>query len=127
MSDIRDDFIWAILPDGLQEFFDLESFQKTDTHFRITLTEKNIVPDPLPEQYHGKKIINTTLTTQIVDSFPIRDRKTEITLKRRWWKFDGVDQMLMRDIDPRMAGTRLEKEFAECIKKINRAYPRRDQ
>ena len=89
--------------------------------FRIILIEKNILPSKLPEKYRGKRVINTVLDNFTLDDFPIRGRKGEIVLKRRSWKFDGVDKMLKRDIKLTAKGTKLEKEFADFLKD----FPRR--
>ncbi|MBU0706534.1 hypothetical protein KJ657_04680 [Patescibacteria group bacterium] len=113
------DLLWAMLPDGLDAFFDVESFEKTDRIFRITLTEKNTVPAELPKQYRGKRVINTVFKPVTVDFFPIKGRKTEIILKRRRWRFEGVDTMLRRDIALCAEGTKLEKEFADFLKEFN--------
>jgi hypothetical protein len=110
------DLLWAILPQGLEEFFDVKSFEKTQNNFRIILVEKNTVPANLPDKYKGKNIINTVLDDIIIDDFPIRGRKGEIVLKRRSWKAEGVDKMLKRDIKLCADGTRLEKEFADFLK-----------
>lgn len=120
MAELLEQLFWAMLPQGLQGFFDVESFEIKDTHFRITLTEKNIVPDPLPPQYQGKKIINTTLKPITIDTFPLRGRKTDITVKRRRWTFEGVDELLMRHLELRAEGTKLEKEFAAFLKELDR-------
>jgi hypothetical protein len=109
-----------MLPDGLDAFFDVESFEKTDQIFRITLAEKNIIPGNLPERYRGKRVINTVLRPMTVDYFPLKGRKAEIILKRRWWQFEGGDIMLHRDIPVCAEGTKLEKEFADFLKEFNR-------
>jgi hypothetical protein len=110
------DLLWAMLPDGLQGFFDVESFQKTENAFHIILTEKNIIPSDLPEKYHGKKVVNTIVKPIVIDFFPIKGKKTDITLKRRIWKFEGADEMYRRDIKLCAPGTKLEKEFADFLK-----------
>ena len=81
---------WAMLPEGLKEYFDLESFEKDENIFKIVLLEKNILPKEMPVEYHGKKVINTVLNDFTMDDFNIRGRKTELILRRRWWKFEGV-------------------------------------
>lgn len=111
--------LWAMLPEGLEEFFEVKAFEKDSDKFRITLIEKNLVPADLSESYQGKRIINTVLDDIIIDDFPIRGRKGEIVLKRRSWKFEGVDKMLRREIKLCSPGTKLEKEFADYLKKIN--------
>ena len=114
------DLLWAILPEGLEEFFELKQFEKDQNKFRIILIEKNIIPADLPKEYQGKTVINTVLDDIIIDDFPIRGRKGEIVLKRRSWKFDGVDRMLKRDIRLTEDGTKLEKEFADFLKELDR-------
>jgi len=42
-----------MLPDGLSEYFDIELHEKTEKYFRITVIEKNIVPN-LSKEYQGK-------------------------------------------------------------------------
>ena len=110
--------LWDMLPDGLEEYFDLENYEKTEMNFRITLMEKNIVPK-LPEEYRNKKIENTVIKPIIVDYFPIKGRKGELILKRRSWKFEGIHKWLKRDIDICAPGTKLEKEFAAFLKEIS--------
>lgn len=118
---------WAMLPEGLEGYFDIESFEKSDRHFRIVLVEKNIVPTDLQEEYRGKKVMNSVLNSLTVDDFPIRGRKGELVLKRRSWKFEGVDKMLTRKIDLCVEGTKLEKEFAVFLKELDREFPCGDQ
>ena len=40
-------------------------------------------------------------------------------LKRRSWKFEGVDKWLKREIDICVSGTKLEKEFADFLKEFD--------
>lgn len=114
------DLLWAMLPKGLKAFFDITGFEKDEDRFRIVLTEKNKVPADLPEEYLGKKIINTTMDNFFLDDFPIRGRKGEILLKRRSWKFEGVKPLLRRDISLCAPGTKLEREFAAFLKEMDR-------
>lgn len=111
--------IWAMLPDGLEEFFDIERYEKTVSVFRIVLIERNIIP-ALPEEYRGKKVINTLIKPFTVDFFPIKGRKGELILKRRMWQFEGLPHMLKREINICAEGTHLEKEFADFLKEFNR-------
>lgn len=116
---IENELIWAMLPDGLAGFFEIESYEKNDRVFRIVLLEKNIILD-LPEEYQGKKVINTVIKPFTVDFFPIKGRKGELILKRRWWKFEEIEKMLKRDINICAEGTHLDKEFAAFLKEFNR-------
>ncbi len=116
---LEHDLIWALLPDGLEGLFDIESYEKNDQTFRIVLIEKNIIPE-LPELYRGKKVVNTILKPITVDYFPLKGRKGELILKRRMWQFEGVEHMLKRDINICAPGTKLEKEFADFLKEMDR-------
>lgn len=121
------ELVWAILPEGLEAYFEIEAFEKNDQRFRITLVEKNILPAEMPAEYHGKKVINTILNDIQMDDFPIRGRKCEIVLRRRWWKFSGVDRMLVRSLDVFHPGMRYEKEFALFLKELDRSLSGGDQ
>lgn len=121
------ELVWAFLPDGLEEYFDVESFEKSENRFRIVLVEKNILPTEMPEEYRGKKVINTVLNDIQMDDFSIRGRKTEIVLRRRWWKFKGVPRMLMRDMDLFHPSMRYSKEFAVFLKELDRSLSSGDK
>lgn len=115
-----EEVFWSMLPDGLDIFFELEDYEKASNKFRITLKEKNIIPANLPEKYQGKKVIDTTLNSLFIDDFPIRGRKGEILLKRRSWKFEGIDEWFKQNIKLCADGTKLEKEFAAFLKELDR-------
>ena len=118
---IEHEVLWALLPDGLEQYFDIEGYEKDELKFRVVLIEKDIVPENLPEKYHKKKVINTVLSSIIIDDFPIRGRKGEIVLKRRSWKFKDIPEMFSRNIELCANGTKLEKEFADFLKEMDRA------
>ncbi len=121
------ELLWALLPEGLEAYFDMESFKKDERKFRIVLVERNVLPVEMPAEYHGKKVINTVLNDIQMDDFPIRGRKCEIVLRRRWWKFEGVPRMLMRSIDIFQPGMRFSKEFALFLKELDRKLSGTDQ
>lgn len=121
------ELLWAFLPDGLEEYFDVESFEKDDRKFRIVLVEKNVLPTEMPAEYHGKKVINTVLNEIVLDDFLIRGLKSEIVLKRRWWKFEGVQRMLMRSLDVLHPSMKFSKDFAVFLKELDRKLASGDQ
>ena len=102
---------WAMLPKELEEYFEITGHEKTDTHFRIYLTEKNIPPDT-----GGKSVINTLLKTLTVDDYPLRGRKCELIIQRRYWKLADTTKLLKRDIPIVREGTKLADEFASFLK-----------
>lgn len=115
------ELVWAMLPEGLEPYFEIQGFEKNEGRFRIILVEKNTVPKKLTAEYQGKKIINSVLNEFLLDDFPIQGRKGEILLKRRSWKFEGVEKMLSRDLDLCFEGTKLSKEFAVFLKELDRS------
>ncbi len=115
---IEKDIVWAMLPDGLEEFFQVECYKKTNEFFEITLVEKNIVPHSLPDKYSGKKIINNVIKPLNIVSFPICGRQGRVKLKRRYWKFEGVEEMYRRKIDICSKGTKIDRNFANFLKEI---------
>jgi len=113
------ELLWAMLPDGLEEYFELERYEKSDQHFRIILIEQNKIPEELPSEYRDKRVINTVIKPITIDFFPIKGRNGELILKRRCWKFEGVEEYLKRKIDICAPGTKLEKEFADFLKEFD--------
>lgn len=120
INNMEKEWVWYFMPEGLSEYFEIEEITKTEEVFRITLIEKNLVPKGLPEEYSGKKTINNVLKQITIDSFPIRGRKCEIILKRRYFKFEGVDKMYCNEINITAEGTKLDPEFASFLKEIGR-------
>jgi len=102
------------LPEGTLEWFDLIEATKTDTNIRIILEEKNI--PPVTEKERGKKVISKGLKDILIDDYPIRGRKTELILRRRYWQVEDSDKLLKRNIQLCAGGTQLEKEFANFLK-----------
>lgn len=114
------ELVWAMLPEGLEEYFDIEGFEKDERKIRITLIEKNILPKEMPAEYHGKKVINTVLNEIVLDDFLIRGLKSEIVLKKRWWKFEDVPRMLTRSLDAIHPSMKFSKDFAAFLKELDR-------
>ena len=114
------ELLWSFLPEGLEGLFDVSEFKKDEESFKITLTERNIIPSELPEEYRGKKVTNTVLNDITINDFPIRGRMAALLLKRRSWKFEGIDKMLKRDINICSNGTKIEGEFADFLKELDR-------
>jgi len=106
------------LPDSCLEWFDVVDARKTDKGVTITLEEKNI--PPLYPEIKGKKVISKGFTDIYVDDFPIRGRKASLLFRRRYWWVEGEDELLKRNIRLCAEGTKLEKEFADFLKDLNR-------
>ena len=114
-----EEFIEPFLPNGILKWFILKKVEKNERTVRLTFEEKNIVPE-IPEEHRGKKIISKGFKKIIVDDFPIRGRKTELIFLRRVWQIEGVKELLKKDIQLHADGTKLEKEFADFLKELDR-------
>ena len=108
-----------IFPQGTFEWFDITDGKrnidekgKEVTH--ITLIEKDI--PPLSEEDKNKKIVRRRFHDITITDFPLRGRKTLLTIRRRYWQIEGEEDYLKRDIKLNFPGTKLEKEFADFLK-----------
>jgi len=107
-----------ILPDNTLEYFDITKGTKSNLEIRLILTEKN--KPPLTEQHQGKHVECAGMSDISIEDFPIRGRKVILTFQRRYWKVEGEEQLLKRDIPISAAGTKLEQEFADFLKEADR-------
>ncbi|NCQ56203.1 hypothetical protein GW797_08320, partial [Candidatus Parcubacteria bacterium] len=71
---------------------------------------------PLTEENKDKKIVTKKLHDITITDFPLRGRQTLLTFRRRYWKLEGQEEYLKRDIKLAFAGTQLEQEFALFLK-----------
>ncbi len=115
--------LWLMLPEGLEPYFEIETYEKTEKKFRITLLEKNQVPSELPREFKRKKVVNSLIKSITVDFFPIKGLKGELIIKRSAWQFEGIASLFKRDIKICAPGTKLEKEFGAFLKEFSRKCP----
>lgn len=114
MRDPAKEAFSLFLPDGVLEWFDIVSSEKTAGTLRIVFEEKNI--PPVTEEIRGSHIESKGFKDITVDDFPVRGRKTVLIFRRRYWKVEGREELLKRDIPLVWEGTQLEKEFALFLK-----------
>ena len=103
-----------IFPKGIFEWFDLTTGRNKDNIAHITFVEKDI--PPLLDGHKNKKIIARKFHDIKITDFPLRGRKTVLIFRRRYWKIEGEQEYLKRDIQLAFPGTQLEKEFALFLK-----------
>ncbi len=113
------DLLSLFLPKGILEWFIVKNIEQHGETVRVTFEEKNLVPE-IPEKHRGKKISSKGFKELLVDDFPIRGRKTELLFLRRSWEIEGVEERLKRNISLCAPGTKLEKEFADFLKEMDR-------
>lgn len=103
-----------IFPKGIFEWFDLTAGRSKDNIAHITFVEKDI--PPLTENHKNKKIIARKFHDITITDFPLRGRRAILTFRRRYWKIEGEQQYLKREIKLTFPGTQLAKEFALFLK-----------
>jgi len=101
-----------IFPKGLFEWFEITDGRSDDQHVYLTLTEKDLPPlsNP-PQKIVAKKFHDVTMT-----DFPLRGKRTLLTVRRRYWKLEGQEAYLKRDLSLCFPGTQLEQAFADFLK-----------
>lgn len=104
----------CFLPANTLEWFDIVGIEKDDKLIKLVVEEKNI--PPLPDGYFGSKPISKGFKDITISDFPIRGRKVLLTFRRRYWKINGQNKLLKRDIKLTAEGTTLEKEFGLFLK-----------
>ena len=107
-----------IFPEGVFEYFELTEGVRGENKALLTLVEKDI--PPLTEENKNKTIIARKFHDITITDFPLRGRQTLLTFRRRYWKLEGQDAYLKRDIQINFPGTKLEKEFADFLKESSR-------
>ena len=103
-----------IFPSGLLEWFDISDASLEGESVHITLEEKDL--PPVTEEHRNKRIIARKFHDITITDFPIRGKRTRLTLRRRYWKIEGEERYLKRDIPIVFPGTQLEKEFGSFLK-----------
>jgi hypothetical protein len=105
-----------IFPKGTSEWFEIKDGRRNDedTITYITLEEKDL--PPFPDEMKNRKIIARKFHDITITDFPLRGRRTLITFRRRYWKVEGEEKYLKRDIKLTFPGTHLEEEFADFLK-----------
>jgi hypothetical protein len=101
------------LPKDTLTYFDITHVESTDDEVRITLTEKDLPP----KEYKQKTCTPKGFKTIIVSDFPIRGKRGILTFNRRYWKVEGMDEYVTNDLPLVAPGTKLERDFAEILKK----------
>ncbi len=110
--DLTKEMFELIVPQGLFDWFELTDSRSDEQQVSFTLTEKDLPPLLNPDQtIVARKFHDITMT-----DFPLRGKRTRLTVRRRYWKLEGQDEYLKRDIPLCFPGTQLEQAFADFLK-----------
>lgn len=98
-----------IFPPGTFEWFELTESKSDEENLYFTFVEKDI--PPTDKEVIARKFHEITIT-----DFPIREKRTLLTFRRRYWKVAGQKEYVKRDIELAFPGTQLASEFANFLK-----------
>ncbi len=110
-----------IFPAGLFEWFDLTEGKSDGSNACLTLVEKDL--PPLTETTKDKKIMARKFHDITITDFPLRGKRTLLTVRRRYWKVEGEEHYVKRDISLCFPGTQLATEFANFLKAVGGRNP----
>ncbi|MDF9794744.1 hypothetical protein OKW21_005744 [Catalinimonas alkaloidigena] len=111
--------ISLFLPDGMLDYFEVTSVEKTEESYTISLAEKN----QHPEEYAGENLISKGYFAEItVKDFPIRGKACYLKVKRRRWWNEDTGKVVFRNWELVAQGTRMTMEFASFLKALHRYH-----
>jgi len=105
------------LPEGILEYFDIQSTAKTQEGYVICLAEKNLQP----LGFKGEKLSSKGYLDEVtIKDFPIRGKACYLKVRRRRWINEDTGEIVVRDWELVAKGTRMTKEFASFLKGLHR-------
>lgn len=115
---ITKEIVDLIFPQGTSDWFELKEGRSDGENVYIVLEEKDI--PPLSDAQKEKKILARKFHDITITDFPLRGKRTLLTMRRRYWKIEGEETYLKRDMNLTFPGTQLEIEFANFLKETCR-------
>lgn len=107
----------AFFPEGLLEYFDVESYELTEEGYNFELREKNLAPEGYKkEEIESKGFYQGGGITD----FPLRGKRCQYRVMRRKWLVKDTGSIITRDWNIIAKGTRITNDFASFLKGINR-------
>jgi len=106
-----------VLPEGLEDFFEVTKVSKGEKDICIYLSEHNVKP----EEFNKDKLTSKGFFEEIkIQDFPIRGKGVFLLIKRRRWLNEATGETVFRNWEHVAKGTRLTKEFAAFLKAFAR-------
>ncbi|MDP1745348.1 MAG: transposase [Bacteroidota bacterium] len=117
MNNSFNSLIKLILPEGLEEYFELTSHSNEGATLHLYLKELNI----LPTEYSGNKLVSKGFFDAVtIQDFPIRGQSVFLHITRRRWLNEDTGKVVFRNWDLIAQGTRITKDFAIFLKEFSR-------
>ena len=106
-----------LFPEGLLDFFTVQSVDKNREHYIFRLDEKNITPEGYANiDIESKGFYNE----ESITDFPLRGNRCTLKLRRRKWLHRPDGKIIRRDWNIVAKGTRTTSEFASFLKELHR-------
>lgn len=117
MNDNYKSLIELILPDSIDEYFELVNVTKSTESIHLYLKELN----KTPEEFSSNKLTSKGFFEEItIQDFPIRGLQVYLHITRRRWMNENTGTVVFRDWDLVAKGTRITKDFAAFLKAFSR-------
>ncbi len=117
MNDSYKSLIDLILPDSIEEYFELINVIKSPDSIHLYLKELN----KTPEEFSSNKLTSKGFFAAItVQDFPIRGLQVYLHITRCRWMNEDTGHVVFRDWDLVAKGTRITKDFVAFLKAFSR-------
>lgn len=102
--------IWMYLPQGLDEFFEIVRFERTEQAYNIWLDEKK---ERSEEDRRNPNIVARGYTDYVViQDYPLRGRPVYLHMRKNKWWNKQTNEIFSYNLElPNEDGTRLSAEF----------------
>jgi transposase len=117
MNDSYKSLIELILPNSIEDYFELVGVDKSNDTIDIYLKELN----KTPAEFTTNKLTSKGFFDEVtIQDFPIRGLQVYLHITRRRWMNEDTGKVVFRDWDLVAQGTRITKDFAAFLKAFSR-------
>ena len=109
-----------LLPEGLEDYYDLVDVEELEESYILHLDEKNVKP-----HYLDKEVKITSkgfFDHRTIRDFPLRGKPCYLKIRRRKWIREDTSQTIYNDWQILQKGTRMTVELAAFLKEVDRQY-----
>lgn len=117
MNDSYKSLVELILPNSIEEYFELIEVDKSTEKIDIYLKELN----KTPEEFATNKLTSKGFFEEVtIQDFPIRGLQVYLHITRRRWMNEDTGKAVFRNWDLVAQGTRITRDFAAFLKAFSR-------
>ena len=112
--------IGLLLPEGLEDYYDLVDIEELADKYVLHLDEKNIRPDYIDKSQ--KVLSKGFFESKTIQDFNLRGQPTFLKIRRRKWLVQELGIIIHNDWKIVQKGTRMTRELAAFLKEVDRQY-----